>query len=146
MASGSRTARQPQAENTGMDERSDDIRNQPGQVEGRHDLGRGQGYELQAPDGERRTGMVWQTTRQLNETFQVDGPDGFWTERYIDGSVRGPGWSSEERSRHQTGRKRGKYKTKGEVAHNAHPVLGYPSVSACAKAFGVSRKTILKYL
>ena len=66
-----------------MDKRSDDFHDEPGQMEGRYDLGRGKGYELSSPDGERRAGMVWFDAKALNETFQVGGPDGFWTERYV---------------------------------------------------------------
>ena len=109
-----------------MDERSDDLRNQSGKVEGGYDLGRRQGYELQAPDGERRAGMVWQDARALNETFQIDAPEGFWTERYIDGKMQGQGG--------------------GRCKPVTWEGVEYDSIQALANHMGVSRPAALMRL
>ena len=71
-----------------MDELSDDLHDQPGKVESRYDLGGRPGYELQAPDGERRDGMVWLDFEGLNKVFNIDGPAGAWTERYAEGTTQ----------------------------------------------------------
>ena len=122
-----------------MDERSDDVRHQQSQVEGRVDMGGGQRNELPTPDRERHPRMEWHDFRALNETFQVDGPEGAWVEQ-VGGAII-PGWNKgiphteetkklmsrnqpktkvnkgwcdeakKRRSEMQKGKKRGKYKT-----------------------------------
>jgi len=67
-----------------MDESSADLRDEHGKMESRCDLGGRPGHELQAPDGERREGMVWTSFTGLNETFEVDGADGCWNDRFVE--------------------------------------------------------------
>ena len=83
MASSSGSEPQPEEKNTGLDERGPHLPDQPSEVGRRTDLGRRQGYELSSPDGERCAGMVWQSWKDLNRVFEMDGPDGVWTERYV---------------------------------------------------------------
>lgn len=67
-----------------MGRASDDLHDKHGKVEGCIDLGGRPGYELQAPDGERREGMVWFSFRSLDETFGLEhNGEGCWMERYL---------------------------------------------------------------
>jgi hypothetical protein len=122
-----------------MDERSDDLHDQPSQVEGSQGMGRERGDELPSVDREGRARMEWISFTALNQTFQVEGPEGAWVDQV--GTAIIPGWNKgilhteetkklmsrnqpktkvnkgwcdeakKRRSEMQKGKKRGKYKT-----------------------------------
>ncbi len=103
-----------------MAKRSEHIRNEHGEVEGCFDLGGRPGYEFQAPDGERRDGMVWVSFEGLNDAFDIEGVPGEWIERY------GRTW---DRGSHNSQ----KYTFDG---------VTYPTMTEAAEALGVTRQAI----
>ena len=132
-----------------MDAASNDIHNEPGQVESGRDLGRGQGDELPPVNRERRAGMVWISFEGLNETFQCDGPPGCWiTEEEAQPVALGcPGskWPRDE-----AWRKAISDAKKGRDSNRGRPVVfrgkEYKSQAEAARQCGCSKNTVARAL
>jgi hypothetical protein len=131
-----------------MDESSADLRDEHGKVEGSFDLGGGPGHELQAPDGERREGMVWESFVGLNETFGIDGTPGMWVDRYMKSEpvCYGPVKGSKQDREHVRRRSEAMKKHFAENQHHiSKPVtvdgVTYPSQLAGARALNIKYHT-----